>query len=686
MTSIDLIESLHPAINASPLAIQVIGLAPNAAAWIQIDDEAIAVVIGESSSTYQLAEYTIATLIAALPAALGATLKAADWADVGAHCLIPAAHTLHSGQAATLGAYTAGLWRVVRPLAAGLRQSGRDTGLLLQQTDIRLVAGAWLDFWGILWNVPRLAGESDPDYRRRFLYELTLPRTTAGGIARLIELSEGYRGTVVDAPTAGHFEVTLEVPTDVDVESEFDRISALIDRYKAVGTTYTLYMRGLVVLSLPAEGIQASYLDFPDQYARSDAIAGNAMRDYIAVFWTARQDPVIHYHATHYWYYLSLINWRTHEVQHIPIQTYETYDLILWRDGFSAENIPFGIAYDPLRRSIYISATSEWQIDTPGETGDPVPPFAHMTYVPETHEIWASSGKTEATYDSIQIIDQAGATTEFDIIPSYERIFIQDVLYVPSTGHVYVIDRYYARILQIDPIARSVVAEMPTGTNWWYWPGRMIYHAPTDRILLLQYVFHSSSGAYQSLGSYGRHPGCIVNAIDPATLVITQSSVEIGPYSTGIMDEPANPFYEHLVYVPTTDAIYLITGREMHRFEGTPNTRGVARLNPATLAFEATLDTTPLSYRTHCPAWHQSAQCMYAFDEDTIDGLHIVAFDDLAKDDARSFTVPLPDLPGNVTVHSLKTHGYGNVAPIAYILTDYRAGLQYDLGRATLED
>jgi hypothetical protein len=335
-----------------------------------------------------------------------------------------------------------------------------------------------------------------------------------------------------------------------------------------------------------------------------------------------------------------------------------------------------------LRRSIYISATSEWQIDTPGETGDPVPPFAHMTYVPETREIWASSGKTEAAYDSIQIIDHAGATTEFDIIPSYERIFIQDVLYVPSTHHVYVIDRHYARILRIDPIARSVVAEMPTGANWWYWPERMIYHAPTDRILLLQYVF---SDAYRNPELYKGHPGCIVNAIDPATLVITQSSVEIGPYSADIMEEPANPFYEHLVYAPTTDAIYLITGHEMYN-QVAPNTRGVARLNPATLAFEATLDTTPLSYRTHYPAWHQSAQCMYAFDEGTIDALHIVAFDDLAKDDARSFTVPLPDLPGNVTVHSPKRHGYDNVVPIAYILTDYHAGLQYDLGRATLED
>jgi hypothetical protein len=66
---------------------------------------------------------------------------------------------------------------------------------------------------------------------------------------------------------------------------------------------------------------------------------------------------------------------------------------------------------------------------------------------------------------------------------------------------------------------------------------------------------------------------------------------------------------------------------------------------------------------------------MYAIDPTQTDALHILALDDLTIDTANSITAALPSLPGSVRL----------IRPFA-LLTDYRAGLQYDLGRATLED
>jgi hypothetical protein len=551
------------------------------------------------------------------------------------------------------------------------------------------VAGAWLDFWGILWNVPRLAGESDPDYRRRFLYELTLPRTTAGGIARLIELSEGYRGTVVDAPTAGHFEVTLEVPTNVDVESEFDRISALINRYKAAGTTYTLYMRGLVVLSLPAEDIRASYLALPDQYARRDAIAGNAMRDHIVLLYGLSQ--YIHAQLRRQWYYVSLINWRTHHVQHIPIGSYQIGDHSMWTYDFNWQSYevdhlgpppydgrgtsrPFGIGYDPRDRRIRLSGIGALSVTPFHVHQAPIPFYKHMTYVPSTHELWASSAIL-TNYDAIQIIDETGATTLMDVIPSSELLLINDMLYVPSTEHVYVIDKYYARILQIDPVSRAIVAEAAIGTDGTHWPAQMVYEAHSNRVMVLRYVSSGSSYLWASNGGIfpTYYSGCSVVAIDPATLAITHSSAMI-----------PTPHYQHLVVSPTHKALYLATGPDL--YASRPNESGIARLDPATLAIEHTLNTAALGYRTHHLSWHQTAQRMYALDATTIDALHIVALDGLTADPERSITVPLPNMPGDVTLHTPVNGTLHTLVNRTGLLTDYRAGLQYDLGRATLED
>jgi hypothetical protein len=559
----------------------------------------------------------------------------------------------------------------VRPLAAGLRQSGRDTGLLLQQTDIRLVAGAWLDFWGILWNVPRLAGESDPDYRRRFLYELTLPRTTAGGIARLIELSEGYRGTVVDAPTAGHFEVTLEVPTDVDVESEFDRISVLIDRYKAVGTTYTLYMRGLVVLSLPAEGIQASYLDFPDQYTRRDAIAGNAMRDYIAIIYEIQQESG---GTTQSWNYLTVINRHTGAAQHAPIgEAWSGADNPRWR--LEDKSLTAGMAYYPPSRQIMIGNGGIWHVD-PLEQHPRSYDRGVATYVPSTHELW--SGESQAIEIRSYQDDSTVLLSLEDVYPDLPDPYILNLLYVPSIDRVYVTDIYAPRILIIDPGTRTVESIIAAGSisNHVFAPQpSMTYDPHRDRVFVIRYVAQDWFYRHPGHTDFYRNNRNIghtnFNAYEGAEVVTIDLQTGAIDLESGILEIPLytgrdnRPPYQHLVYVPTTGHVYISTGP----VGGWPPL--VTRINPETLAVEDSLFSLYVYHLT----WHQAAQRMYAIDPTQTDALHILALDDLTIDTANSITAALPSLPGSVRL----------IRPFA-LLTDYHAGLQYDLGRATLED
>lgn len=263
-----LIADVHPALSLSALPEAVITLTPSAPIWLHVTDATLT--IGREVAAplvYQLGDLSLAGLVAALPAWLGAQLLSTTWADVRAYALTPVEGVaIGAGYEYRLNAYTAGLWRVMRPLAFGLAELGAAAELLTRQIDLRQAAGVWLDLWGLVWSLPRLPEEDDLAYRNRIIYTITLPRANNTALEELIFRAFGRLATVRDGDLGG--VLTLNVagqtwgpPDDGAVlapqqygffvvemdEAEggytVDQLVALIRQYKAAGAFFTVNTR-----------------------------------------------------------------------------------------------------------------------------------------------------------------------------------------------------------------------------------------------------------------------------------------------------------------------------------------------------------------------------------------------------------------------------------------------------------
>jgi hypothetical protein len=226
-----LITDVHPQLASDPVALPVIRLQPTVAAMIVVTDAYVEVTLDVSAPVrFVLQDYTLTALVAALPAGLGATLLDAEWATVYAHCLVP-----NEGLQAipntiiTLDAYTSILWRLVRPLAQEIADTEVELFDLLEQANLRLADGAWLDTWGLVWDVRRLGGELDTDYRTRMLNSITRPRVSHPSLQSLLTAAFGVK-TSVATGAAGAFTVVMYQPT-----ASFNDILAFINKHKAAG-------------------------------------------------------------------------------------------------------------------------------------------------------------------------------------------------------------------------------------------------------------------------------------------------------------------------------------------------------------------------------------------------------------------------------------------------------------------
>lgn len=284
-TSEQLIASVHPALAIDAEAEVVIMLSPTMDTWLEVTDTAITAITDPNlpPSVLALADYSMTGLVAALPAQLGASLYAADWSGVSAYALVPVSGRTYPSASPTtlaLSAYTAGLWRTMRPIAHGLRIMDADLGAALRETDIFQSTSAWLDLWGLVYNIPRLPMEADEVYRTRIVYTLTLPRANNRALELLIKQALGRVAYVVDGGVGGlfmpngsgmtvgpggggvwgpqsygQFTVTLQT----DGAEDTAPLIALINSYKAAGTTYSLNTLYAPTASVSFADVRASW-------------------------------------------------------------------------------------------------------------------------------------------------------------------------------------------------------------------------------------------------------------------------------------------------------------------------------------------------------------------------------------------------------------------------------------------
>jgi hypothetical protein len=143
-----------------------------------------------------LRDFTLGTLAHQILLAGYLASVTSGWEDLAATVLIDQ----FAGPSPSIGVegYTSTLWRVIRPLALCFDQWEDDLDEAVRQLDVRYASGRWLDWWGILYGVPRSLYETDDRYRRRITYEVMAPR--ANNIAMEIILKEalGYESKISD--------------------------------------------------------------------------------------------------------------------------------------------------------------------------------------------------------------------------------------------------------------------------------------------------------------------------------------------------------------------------------------------------------------------------------------------------------------------------------------------------------
>jgi hypothetical protein len=143
-----------------------------------------------------LRDYTLGTLAQAIQAAGYLAVALDGWADLAATVLIDGFYE-PAGSHKLLG-YTATLWRVIRPLALVFDLWSDDLHHATKMMDVRYAEGRWLDWWGILYGVPRVDGETDAQYRRRIVREVMAPRANGVAMEAILKDALGYESTITD--------------------------------------------------------------------------------------------------------------------------------------------------------------------------------------------------------------------------------------------------------------------------------------------------------------------------------------------------------------------------------------------------------------------------------------------------------------------------------------------------------
>lgn len=158
---------------------------PSGSTWA-VADETLVVTAGVATHTYDLRNFTIATLAGALQAqGFQVQSISPQMANLSAMVLVEGRGTELESNGDQVKAFTSLLWVLLSGYATEVRHAEEQVRQALRQMIITQAEGEWLDLWGALYAVGRKQGESDAAYAPRIPREAFRIRVNA----RAIELA-----------------------------------------------------------------------------------------------------------------------------------------------------------------------------------------------------------------------------------------------------------------------------------------------------------------------------------------------------------------------------------------------------------------------------------------------------------------------------------------------------------------
>jgi hypothetical protein len=233
-----------------------------------VADEALTIVSGADTFTYDLASLTLGQLSAALTQdglQVGALSPA--FAGLSATVLVEGSGDQAQSNGDRLQAFTNLLWSLYGAYAKESREAGRQVREALKQMVITQAEGEWLDLWGRLYGVGRETDEADPDYAPRIPREAFRIRVNALAIEQAIKDATG-KDVEIEEPWGDMFRLDVSALSGTSrfydgtntgfhlirpvsrTSIDWDDVLAVIERNRAAG-----------VLVLPPEVRISSLVD-----------------------------------------------------------------------------------------------------------------------------------------------------------------------------------------------------------------------------------------------------------------------------------------------------------------------------------------------------------------------------------------------------------------------------------------
>lgn len=111
---------------------------------------------------------------------------------------------------------------------------------ILAQTNFGLAQGGWLDFWGLLFGVPRESFEADASYRNRIVFTVTSGNGTVLGIQLWVLIVWKVVAIVTERSPVGY---NIVFPATV-TPAQIVQIVASIARVRPAGVPFGIFQQG----------------------------------------------------------------------------------------------------------------------------------------------------------------------------------------------------------------------------------------------------------------------------------------------------------------------------------------------------------------------------------------------------------------------------------------------------------
>ena len=109
------------------------------------------------------------------------------------------------------------------------------------QTDFTQVQGGWLDFWGLLFGVPRESYEADSSYRNRIVFTVTSGNGTVLGIQLWVLIVWKVIAQVTERSPVGY---NIVFPATVTL-AQIEQIIASIAKVRPAGVPFGVFQQGV---------------------------------------------------------------------------------------------------------------------------------------------------------------------------------------------------------------------------------------------------------------------------------------------------------------------------------------------------------------------------------------------------------------------------------------------------------